>query len=65
MPAMRKHPWDKWMARKRLKLKKGRDFICEPHGLAQQIRRHAADRDLKASITISDGVLDVILEERE
>jgi len=50
-----KYPWDKWFARtKRFKLKRGRDYACMTHAMAQQIRDTASVRGVFVSIQINE-----------
>lgn len=54
------HPWPRWfeaLEKKSLVLLRGKDFSCQPHSLAMQIRQRAAQRKLKCSIRINEGEL--------
>ncbi len=51
------YPWAKWFKGTKKLLKRGRDFDCLPHVMAQQIRNTAAKRNLKVSIKIEENQL--------
>ena len=59
------HPWNKWFSQgaRALKgtftLKQGKDFRCEPHSMAQQVRTAASKRGLKVSLSLRDKTLKV------
>ena len=53
------YDWDRWFSRKSFRLVQGRDFTCELHGMASQIRNKASQRKLKVSLKIADGVITV------
>jgi|TARA_R110002110_G_scaffold145775_3_gene335326 hypothetical protein len=62
MPAKTIYPWDRWFARKtKLTLHRGKDFECQPHGMAQQFRKQAAKRDVTIEIHIDDEKMVVSL----
>ena len=44
-----RYPWGRWLKRKRLVLVKGRDFDCQPHSMAQQVRNAAARANIPSS----------------
>lgn len=50
-----RYNWDKWFSRNSFTLTRGKDFECQPHGMAQQIRNAAAPRGLTVSIKHLDG----------
>lgn len=50
-----RYPWDKWLeSKKRVWLKQGRDYDCQSHSMAQQIRNAAGKRNKTVSVCI-DG----------
>jgi hypothetical protein len=58
-----RYPWPKWLTpEKRSLLKKGRDYDCQPHSMAQQIRNAAAKRDVVVSIHIDGEVISISCE---
>ena len=55
MMTTRMYPWEKWLRpciRADRLLKKGRDFRCTTHVMAQQIRNRANQHDLLVSLTV-------------
>ena len=61
-----RYPWEKWFTKKGKKdgifhLKRGREFTCQPHSMAQQVRNAAAARRVKVSIVIDGDQLSVQL----
>ena len=70
-----KYPWAKWipsaltdgpLRTKTITLQRGRDFECQPHGMAQMIRNRISRRgySLVATIDISERSLVVTLERK-
>jgi len=57
----RLYPWKKWMNRKRLVLVRGRDFSCQPHGMACQIRNAAVRYNRRVSITINGDTIEAVI----
>jgi hypothetical protein len=51
---MFEYNWDKWFSKKQVTLKKGKDFKCQVHGMANQIRNKAAKRGVSISLKIRD-----------
>jgi hypothetical protein len=50
------HPWEKWFSQKKFTLIRGKDFACQPHGMAQAIRNAAASDRFRLSISLTiDG----------
>lgn len=56
-----RYPWDKWFARKRLRLQRGKDFNCQPWSMMVQIRSAATARNRKVSVKVTDNTLNVTL----
>ena len=54
MAVQRIYPWDKWLRRRKITLKKNVDFFCQPHSMSVMIRNRAKDRDIEVSVYI-DG----------
>lgn len=46
------YPWDKWFARERLRLKRGKDFECAPYAMAQMIRNNARAREIRVTVSV-------------
>lgn len=46
----RRYPWDKWFAKKKFTLKRGREFDCMTHCMGVMARRAASVRDVTISI---------------
>ena len=59
------YPWTKWFnlrgTMKRITLKHGKDFFCQPHGMASLIRNKASKQGLAAAIHIAGNILSVTL----
>lgn len=53
------YPWARWLERKRLRLIQGRDYHCQPHGMASQIRAYARRNGLRSHICIYEGYITV------
>lgn len=55
-----RYPWDKWFARDKFTLRRGEDFMCMPHGMAQAVR-NTMDRFgwVAASIDIGEDSITV------
>lgn len=54
------YPWDKWLSRRReYLLFRGKDYTCQSHGMAQQIRNKASEAGLSVSIYIHESFLRV------
>lgn len=45
-----RYPWDEWFKKSTFTLKKGRDYVCQTHGMSVQVRTAAAKRGLYVSI---------------
>ena len=63
MAKQKRHPWDKWFGYRQFALKKGRQYTCQSHTMAQQVRNAAAERDMKVSIRILGDRITVIVKE--
>lgn len=50
--AYQRHPWDRWFSKKSFTLVKGKDFACQPHGMAQAVRNAAAMDKFRKSVSI-------------
>lgn len=59
-----KYPWDYWLGLKAFTLRKGEDFKCQVHGMAQQIRNAAKARGIRVSLSISSPLICVTIIER-
>lgn len=57
-----RYPWDKWLAKSRLRLVRGRHFQCMPHSMSVQVRNAAANRRLRVSVQIQEDILIVTVE---
>jgi hypothetical protein len=60
-----KYDWDSLMVPGQLILVRGKNFSCQPHGMAVMVRKEAAARDLAASIKIEGDVLIINLSSQE
>jgi len=49
-----RYPWEKWLKRRKITLKQGTDFSCQPHSLSVMIRTRAKQFDVEVSVSI-DG----------
>ncbi len=47
-----RHPWDHWFSRKKIRLKRGKDFDCQPYLMAQQIRNEASRREIAVTVSV-------------
>ena len=47
---MKLYPWDSWLARDRIVLRRGKDYQCSQSVMAQQIRNAAVQRGLRVSL---------------
>lgn len=57
-PWNKRYPWEKWFASRRtVRLTRGIDFDCLPHGMAQQIRNEAKHRNKNVSISIVEQTI--------
>jgi len=54
-----RHPWDKWLKRKKLILIRGRDFRCQPHSMSVMVRNAAYARGIRVSVRIDEDTLTV------
>jgi hypothetical protein len=52
-----RHPWKKWLRKKRLHLVRGRDFYCQPHSMMIQIRGKATRIGCSVSVSIREDEL--------
>ena len=55
----RRYPWAKWFASGCFVLRRGIDFDCMPHGMAQMIRNVASMRGLRVSVRIEEDAIHV------
>lgn len=64
---VKRYPWEKWFKKRRkFTLVKGKDFNCQPHGMAQQIRSRCRRQTppLSANISVENGDLIIKFTER-
>lgn len=61
---IQRHPWDKWFRTRRFTLIHGRDYKCQPHGMAVQVRQQAGMRGLSASISVVGKRMTVFTQEK-
>lgn len=55
-----KYPWDDWFNKGKFTLKNPRDYTCQTHSMAQQVRNAAnLFEDVKVSIRIEGTTLEV------
>jgi len=62
-PSTVRYPWDSWFTKctfRSHKLTKGKDFQCQTHSMAVQIRNAAKKRNLGISVKIVDDVITII-----
>lgn len=70
-----KYPWQRWIPAalidgpqrtKTLTLVRGKDFACQPHGMAQMIRNRISRRGypLNVSVDVREKSLTVVLERK-
>lgn len=50
-----RYPWDKWFAKAKFTLKRGKDFACQTHGMVAQIRNKAAKEKIRMNIVVTDA----------
>lgn len=61
---VRLYPWDLWFGERRFKVRRGRDYLCGAHSMAQQIRNAASKRRVNVTIVESKrGDLTVTVQE--
>ena len=65
----RKYPWEEWFAKAKFKLRQGKDFDCNPHVMAQQIRNAATKytidgKDVRVSIYVDQKQLTIYVRTR-
>lgn len=59
-----KYDWGKWFRRPRFKLRRGRDYACDPQVMAQQVRNAASrmGRSVRVQHDLSDdGLITVVV----
>ena len=56
---MIRYPWDRWLGKKRIVLRRGRDYRCQPHSMGVQVRNAAAARGVHVSVKILEGEITV------
>lgn len=57
------YPWDRWvrlLRRKKLTLRRGRDYHCQPHSMSVMVRNAAVARGIRVQVLINEDVLTVI-----
>jgi hypothetical protein len=54
-----RYPWDVWLSKSKLILRRGRDYSCQPHSMAQQVRNAASARGILVSVVLVDGTITV------
>lgn len=61
----RRYPWDRWFARRRTTLVRGRDYDVLDHVMAAMVRQAAryAKYSVRVSIQIGDGWVKVTVED--
>jgi hypothetical protein len=52
-----KHPWDRWFKRRKFKLYRYKDFLCQPPIMAQQVRNAASSREVGVSVDVEGGTV--------
>jgi hypothetical protein len=59
------YPWDEWLRRRHLVLKRGKDFEVEPYIMSQMIRLHVYRNGIviRVSIQIDGDILRVEFKE--
>jgi hypothetical protein len=63
--SIRRYPWEEWFSRDEFKLKQGKDFHCQLHGMIVQIRNYAGSKRIKVAIkTTGKDALIVTIKER-
>lgn len=53
------YPWKKWFSAKQKILTKGKDFACQPHSMAQQVRNAARKYGKTVSVFIEDETVTI------
>lgn len=53
------YPWKKWFSVKQKTLTKGKDFTCQPHSMAQQVRNAARKYGKTVSVFIEDETVTI------
>ncbi len=56
-----KYDWDKLFKRKKFTIVRGRDFHCQMHSMAQQVRNAAVAREKHVSVNINEDVITVTI----
>lgn len=59
------YPWELWFKMNEFTLRRGRDYNCQVHGMAVQIRQRAKDRGLRVSVLTQGDSLHVTVLERD
>ena len=61
-----RYPWPQWLKRQTpaLELRKGKDYFCQPHSMAQQVRNAAQRYGKRVSIRIDGGTITVTVKGR-
>lgn len=49
--------WDKWFSKRKFTIRQGKDFQCQVHGMASQIRSKACKRGILVSLRIDGDVI--------
>lgn len=56
----RRYPWDQWFSKKKFVVRRGKDFDCMTHCMAQMIRTRAGGKGIKVRVQVGeDGVITV------
>lgn len=55
------YPWEFWLARQRLVLRRGRDYACTNSTMASNVRNAASQRGISISVEERDGGLVVTI----
>lgn len=54
-----KYPWNKWFSRRQFRLRRGKDFRCQVHGMVAQIRKAAKLHRYRPSIQVDKDTITV------
>jgi hypothetical protein len=52
-----RYPWDTWLSKKRIRLKRGRHYQCMTHSMGVQVRNAAIRRGIHVSVFIEEDGL--------
>ena len=59
-----RYPWKQWFSKRSFRVERHREFECQPHSMAAQIRAQAASRGVHVAISIEEDVITVIIRDR-